>query len=87
MFHLVPPPAGPTVTQQVHRALAEKIVEGRTIYGLGKDAGVDPAVISRWINGKTEPSARTLDRLAWSLGFRLTRADGSAVPSPEEAMA
>jgi transcriptional regulator with XRE-family HTH domain len=42
-----------------------------TPYRLGKLAGVDPSIISRFLSGERDPSAATIDRLFAALGLRV----------------
>jgi transcriptional regulator with XRE-family HTH domain len=44
---------------------------GLTAYALGKDAGVDPGVIQRFLNRERGLTMATADRLAEALGLRL----------------
>ena len=43
-----------------------------THYAIGKAAGVDPGVISRFMVGERTRRLETVDRLAAALGLRLT---------------
>ncbi len=59
-----------TVSHQLRKA-----IEGRgdlTAYQLGKDSGVDPGVISRFLSGQRGLTLAVADRLALALDLRLT---------------
>lgn len=44
---------------------------GLTAYALGKESGVDPTVIGRFLAGERDLRLGTADRLAAALGLRL----------------
>ncbi len=68
---------------------------GLTAYGLGKEAGVDPGVIQRFLNRERDVRLETVDRLAAALGLRLVevarrgkgrpRKAGALEPAPADA--
>ena len=63
-------PAGPpTISDQFRSAI---IASGLTRYAIGKAAGVDPAVTSRFVSGERTLRLETVDRIAAVLGLRLT---------------
>jgi len=49
---------------------------GRSIYATARAAGVPEPVLNRFMRGKRDIRLATADRLAASLGLRLTRAAG-----------
>ncbi len=65
--------AGPPPGKHGLRYQLREIVEARglTAYALGKRAGVDPGVVSRFLTGERDIRLETADRLAAVLGLRL----------------
>ena len=57
-----------TISEQLRAIIA---ASGMTAYALGKAAGVDVAVVSRFINGERDLRLATVDRLCSALGCRL----------------
>jgi hypothetical protein len=58
-----------TINVQLKQAIA---ASGLTHYAIGKAAGVDPGVISRFTTGERTLRLETVDRIAAALGLRLT---------------
>jgi DNA-binding phage protein len=59
----------PTLTDQLKQAIA---ASGRTHSDIGKQAGVSPGVILRFMADQRSPTLKTVDRIAAALGLRLT---------------
>jgi plasmid maintenance system antidote protein VapI len=78
-------PPGPTVVETLRSILAEQVAGGRSKYDIAKSAGLDFAIVSRFVAGQTGLTGPSIDRLAWSLGLRLTPAEGPAVEEREVA--
>lgn len=55
----------------------------RSVRSLGRDAGVDPSLINRWISGATQPTAGNLRKLAAPL--KVIEADLFAAAYPADA--
>src|SRR4051812_43455385 len=75
-------PAGPTISDQIRHALSLHVEGGVSIYRLGRMAGVDPSLISRFLSGRRGLTSPTLDRVAASLGLVLAPASSSGVFRP-----
>ena len=58
---------------------------GLTAYGLGKEAGVDPGVIQRFLNRERDVRLETVDRLAAALGLRLVEVARRGKGRPRKA--
>ena len=54
---------------------------GLTAYALGRDAGVDPAVVQRFLSGERDVRLETADRLAAALGLRLVETARKSRPA------
>ena len=50
--------------------------DGRTIYRLAKDSGVNAAVIQRFVSGERGLNLDTADRVCRVLGLKLTKPKG-----------
>ena len=59
----------PTISDQLRDAIT---ASGLTHYAIGKAAGVDPGVISRFMVCDRTLRLETVDRIAAALGLRLT---------------
>jgi Helix-turn-helix domain len=59
----------PTISDRLRHAIT---ASGLTHYAIGKAAGVDPGVISRFTTGERTLRLETVDRIAAALGLRLT---------------
>lgn len=57
-----------TIKQQVAQA-----IQKQSLRSVAEEAGVDPAILSRWLNGKKIPRADTLDALAKWAGLVLKK--------------
>jgi len=85
MFLRQPPPGPPTLSDQLRAALAAQLAGGRSIYRLGRMAGCDPSLVSRFLSGKRRLTSATMDKLGVALDLGLTRARPPApVPDGEE---
>ena len=58
-----------TIEETVREAIRES---GLTLKELGEKTGVDPSVLSRFVNGKRGLTLETIDRLAPTLGIRVS---------------
>jgi transcriptional regulator with XRE-family HTH domain len=58
-----------TVSATLRRAIRDS---GQTLYRVAKDSGVPYATLHRFMNGKTEVSMASLDKLCAYLGLALT---------------
>jgi DNA-binding phage protein len=58
----------PTISDQLKQAVA---ASGRTHSDIGRQAGVSPGVILRFMAGTRSPTLRTVDRIAAALGLQL----------------
>ncbi len=66
------------------------VIESREItpYALGKESGVDPTVISRFLSGERDLRLGTADKIAAALGLRLVevaRSKGRTKPERQSA--
>jgi transcriptional regulator with XRE-family HTH domain len=59
------------ISEQLRGAILDR---GLTAYRLGRETGIDPGLIQRFINGDRDIRMKTADALAEALGLRL--ADG-----------
>jgi DNA-binding phage protein len=59
----------PSISDQLKQAIA---ASGRTHSDIGRQAGVSPGVILRFMADKRSPTLKTVDRIAAALGLRLT---------------
>lgn len=81
----------PACRQVITRQLRAIIDDtGLTAYALGRDAGVDPGVVQRFLNEERDIRLETLDRLAEVLGLRLVetgrgRSRAPKTPRPRSA--
>jgi transcriptional regulator with XRE-family HTH domain len=66
-------------SEQLRDAMASSGHTGAELAELAELAGVDPAVISRFMAGKREIRTTTVDRIAEALGLRLVE---GARPKP-----
>jgi Helix-turn-helix len=57
-----------TISDQLKKAIK---ASGRTAYAIGQQAGVDPGVITRFVNGERTLRLETVDRIAAALDLRL----------------
>src|SRR5438270_13874228 len=60
-----------SISDQLRGAILDR---GLTAYRLGRETGIDPGLIQRFINGERDIRMKTADALAEALGLRL--ADG-----------
>jgi transcriptional regulator with XRE-family HTH domain len=60
------------VSATLRRAIRDS---GKTLYRVAKDSGVPYATLHRFMNGRTEVSLGSLDKLCAYLGLTLTPAD------------
>jgi hypothetical protein len=61
-----------TISDQLKLIIASS---GRTHYSIGKESGVDPGVILRFMAGKRTLRLETVDRIATALRLRLCQMD------------
>ena len=61
-----------TLATQLRSAIVDRDI---THYQLGKDAGLSPAVIDRFISGERDVMLETAARLASALGLRLVETE------------
>ncbi|MEM7624789.1 MAG: helix-turn-helix transcriptional regulator [Planctomycetota bacterium] len=75
-----PPPLSDQLRTAVRLAMKHRgVKEGR----IAREAGVDPAVLWRFIRGETELLGGNLDKLAASLGLRLTTRSPTTLVPPK----
>jgi hypothetical protein len=61
--------------------LRERIVDsGRSLYELGRSAGVAPSVLSRFLRGERGLSLVSVDKLCRALGLNLTGGEAPRYP-------
>ena len=65
--------SAPGVREQLKDAIN---ASGKTIYRIGKDAGVKPDVIARFVRGERDIRAATFERIALALGLELRTKGG-----------
>jgi len=61
-------PAAVSVCEQLRRAIRDS---GKTHYRVGKDAGVKPDIVARFVRGERDVRAETFARIAAALGLEL----------------
>ena len=61
-----------TISETLKKTVA-KAIETQSLRSVAEEADVDPAVISRWLNGKKIPRADTLDAIAAWAGLVLKK--------------
>jgi DNA-binding phage protein len=57
-----------TLSEQLRNAIRR---DGRSLYALAVDSGVDRGVLVRFMNGDREPTLPTADRICCVLGLEL----------------
>jgi plasmid maintenance system antidote protein VapI len=62
--------ASRTVCSQLRDAIRES---GKTHYRVGKDAGIKPDIVARFVNGQRDITGKTFAKLAQALGLELRR--------------
>ncbi|MCI0455833.1 MAG: helix-turn-helix domain-containing protein [Gemmataceae bacterium] len=60
----------PTVCDQLREAIG---ASGQTHYRIGKEAGVKPEIVARFVRGERDIRAETFAKLAMALGLELRR--------------
>ena len=60
-----------TLSEQLRDAIKR---DGRSLYALAVDSGVDRGVLVRFMNGEREPTLPTADRICRVLGLELRAA-------------
>jgi transcriptional regulator with XRE-family HTH domain len=64
-----PPPADPHALSTRLREIARN--RGLTPYAIAREAGIDPGMLSRFLNGERDIRLATADAIARALGLRL----------------
>jgi transcriptional regulator with XRE-family HTH domain len=64
--------SGMTISETLKRVVA-KATKTQSLRSVGRESGVDPAVLSRWLAGDKIPRADTLDAIAIWAGFVLKK--------------
>jgi plasmid maintenance system antidote protein VapI len=59
-----------SVVDQLRRAIRDS---GLTHYRIGKDAGVKPEIVARFVRGERDVRAETFAKIATALGLELRR--------------
>ena len=59
---------GKTLSEQLRDAIRR---DGRSLYALAQDSGVDRGVLVRFMNADREPTLPTADRICRALGLEL----------------
>jgi hypothetical protein len=65
--------AGRTVSDQLRDAIRDS---GKTFYRIGKDAGVKPEIVARFVRGERDVRAETFAKIADALGMELRKKGG-----------
>ncbi len=61
--------------EKISDALRRAIkASGKSLAEIGRESGVDRAVLSRFVRGKRTLTTPAVDKLAWYFGLRLTKA-------------
>jgi plasmid maintenance system antidote protein VapI len=60
-----------TVCDQLRDAIRES---GKTHYRVGKDAGIKPEIVARFVRGERDITGQTFAKLAAALGLELRKA-------------
>ena len=60
------------VCDQLRRAIRQS---GKTHYRVGKDAGIKPEIVTRFVTGARDITGKTFAKLAAALGLTLVPAD------------
>jgi plasmid maintenance system antidote protein VapI len=63
--------APPTVCDLLREAIRES---GKTHYRVGKDAGIKPEIVTRFVRGERDITGKTFAKLATALGLTLVPA-------------
>lgn len=63
----------PTITDQIKKAILSADVSR---YQIAKDTGIEQAVLSRFVNGKSGLSSTSFDQLAEYFGYTLVKRKG-----------
>lgn len=61
-----------TISEQLKKAIS-KATEKQSLRSIAKEAEVDVGVLSRWLSGKRNPGADTLDAVAEWAGLTLRK--------------
>jgi transcriptional regulator with XRE-family HTH domain len=75
-------PLGPTLTESLRTAIRES---GFTRFLITRNTGIDKAVLSRFLRGRTPPQLDSADRLATYLGLQLVPDPDAKLPEPTPA--
>jgi hypothetical protein len=64
--------------QKMRRSVCDQLRDairnsGKTHYRVGKDAGIKPEIVARFVKGQRDITGRTLGKLAHTLGLELRR--------------
>lgn len=78
--HVDQPDVG--VSDQLRAALVKRKQAGTSVYRLGKLAGLDAGLVSRFIDRKRGLTTHSLDRLAGAMGLHLTPIEAPKVVQP-----
>lgn len=62
-----------TVSEEIKKAILSAKVSR---YQIAKDTGVEQAILSRFVNGRTGLSSKSIDQLAEYFGYRLVKRRG-----------
>jgi transcriptional regulator with XRE-family HTH domain len=80
-----PSPADPHALSTRLREIARS--RGLTPYAIAREAGIDPRMLSRFLNGERDIRLATADAIARALGLRLVetaRGRGRGKPAPTD---
>jgi plasmid maintenance system antidote protein VapI len=66
-------PGPVTVTEQLREAIRQS---GKTHYRIGRDAGVKPEIVARFVRAERDVRAETFARIAAALGLELAPKKG-----------
>ena len=59
-----------TLSQQLRRLIKES---GMTVYRISKDAGINPAILGRFVNNQRDLTLGTADKIAKVLNLKLMK--------------